>query len=151
SLNNLAVLYRALGRWDEAVGDIDRARRVIRRHVGRVLPALAESEQLAFLKAKDEGPLHAALTVALARREDPGAVSRSVGWLPNGKAVAQEALAQRALLARDRNDPAAARLAAVRQELAALTLAIPRPGQEADRLRAIDRITARERELSREL
>ena len=78
-------------------------------------------------------------------------IGRSAGWVLNGKAVAQEALAQRALLARDRNDPAAARLATVRQELAALTLASPRPGQEADRLRAIDRVTAQERELSREL
>ena len=45
---------------------------------------------------------------------------------------AQEALAQRALLARDRGNPAAApivaQLTSVRQQLAALSLANPRPG-----------------------
>ena len=80
--------------------------------------------------------LHAALSLALARRDDPEAVGRSAGWVLNGKAVAQEALAQRALLARDRDDPAAARLAAVRNQLAALTLASPKPGQEQERRQA---------------
>ena len=153
SLNNLAVLYRAMGRYAEAEplyqpqpGDpgeaararpprrghqpeqpggpvrrpgalgrggrvLDRARRVVRRHIARVLPALAETEQFTFLKANDEDHLHIALSLALARRDDPEAVARSAGWVLNGKAVAQEALAERALLARDRNDPAAARLA----------------------------------------
>ena len=46
SLNNLAVLSAAQGRWAEAAESIDRARRVVRRHVARVLPALAEAEQL---------------------------------------------------------------------------------------------------------
>jgi len=151
SLNNLALLSAAQGRWAEAAESIDRARRVVRRHVARVLPALAEAEQLAFLKAKDEGELHMALALALARRDDPDAVGRSSGWVLNGKAVAQEALDQRALLARDRDDPAAARLAAVRQQLAALTLASPEPGQEADRLRALDRLTAQERESSKQV
>ncbi len=151
SLNNLANLSATLGRWDEAAGAIDRERRVVRRHVSRVLPALAEAEQLAFLKANDERFLHVALSLALVRRDDPEAVGRSAGWVLNGKAVAQEALAQRALLARDRTDPAAARLATVRNQLAALTLAVPKPGQEEDRLREIDRLTAQERELSKQV
>ena len=95
SLNNLAALFAALGRWDEAAESIDRAHRVVRRHIGRVLPALAEAEQLTFLKANDESELHMALSLALARRDDPEAVARSTGWVLNGKAVAQEALAQR--------------------------------------------------------
>ena len=151
SLNNLAGLSAAQGRWAEAAESIDRARRVVRRHVARVLPALAEAEQLTFLKANDESQLHVALSLALARRDDPEAVGRSAGWVLNGKAVAQEALAQRALLARDRDDPAAARLAAVRQQLAALTLASPKPGQEQERRQELDRLTAQERELSKEV
>ena len=78
-------------------------------------------------------------------------MGRSAGWVLNGKAVAQEALAQRALLARDRDDPAAARLATVRQQLAALTLASPKPGQEQERRQELDRLTAQERELSKEV
>ena len=151
SLNNLAELSAAQGRWAEAAESFDRAHHGVRRHVARVLPALAEAEQLTFLKAKDESQLHAALALALARRDDPDAVGRSAGWVLNGKAVAQEALAQRALLARDRDDPAAARLAAVRQQLAALTLASPKPGQEQERRQELDRLTAQERELSREV
>ena len=56
-----------------------------------------------------------------------------------------------ALLARDRDDPAAARLATVRQQLAALTLASPKPGQEQERRQELDRLTAQERELSKEV
>ena len=155
SLNNLAVSVAALGRWDEADAAADRERRIVRRHVARELPALAEPEQLAFLKAKDESKLHVALSMALARREVAATLERSAGWVLNGKATAQEALAQRALLARDRGNPAArpivGQLTSVRQQLAALTLASPRPGRETERLQEIDRLGTQERELSRQL
>jgi CHAT domain-containing protein/tetratricopeptide (TPR) repeat protein len=151
SLNNLAIHAALQRRWDEASGAVDRERRVIRRHVAQVLPGLAEIEQLAFLKANDEKMCHAALSLALVRREDADTVERSAGWVLNGKAVAQEALSQRVLLARDREVPAAVRLATVRQQLAGLTLTAPKPGQEGDRLREIDRLTDQERELSRQL
>ena len=104
-----------------------------------------------FLKATDEGQFHSALSLALAHPDDHAMEARSAGWVLNGKAVAQEALAQRALLARDRDDPATARLATVRQQLAALTLASPKPGQEQERHQELDRLTAQERELSREV
>ena len=39
----------------------------------------------------------------------------------------------------------------MRQQLAALTLASPKPGQEQDRLQELDRLTAQERELSKEV
>src|SRR5207302_5351571 len=108
----LAFLFAALGRWDEAADAVDRERRGIRRHIAYNLPALSEAEQLAFLKANDEIHLHAALSVALNRRDDPETLGRSAGWVLNGKAVAQEALAQRALLSRDQKNPAAAPLVA---------------------------------------
>ncbi len=94
--------------------------------------------------------------MALARPGVVGAEERSAGWVLNGKAVAQEALGvRRALLARDRGNPAAApivaQLTAVRHQLAALTLANPRAGQRVERLQEIDRLVAQERELSRQL
>jgi CHAT domain-containing protein len=144
-----------MGRWDEADDAVDRERRIVRRHVARELPVLAEAEQLAFLKANDERQLHNALSLAPGQREVAAAVQRSAGWVLNGKATAQEALAQRALLTRDRGNPAAApivaQLTSVRQQLAALTLANPRPGQEAERLQQIDRLSTQERALSRQL
>ena len=73
----------------------------------------------------------------------------------NGKGLAQQALAERALLARGGKDPAAAQLVTqlrdVRNRLAALTLATPRPGQEDDRKRELTRLDEQERELSKKL
>ncbi len=155
SLYNLAFLHVAQGHWPDAVEATDRARRTILRHIVRVLPALAEKEQLIFLKATDEGNLHIALSVALGRSDDRATATRSAGWLLNGKGLAQQALAERALLARGGEDPAAAqlvtRLRDVRNRLAALTLATPRPGQEGDRKRELTRLDEQERELSKKL
>jgi CHAT domain-containing protein len=155
SLNNLATLFAALGRWDEADDAVDRRRRIARRHVARELLALAEAEQLAFLKAKDESRIHVAQSVALARRDVAAAVERAAGWVLNGKATAQEALAQRALLTRDRGNPTTApiavQLTAVRQQLAAQTLASPSPGREKPRLQEIEELSTQERQLSRQL
>ena len=133
SLNNLAVLHAEQGRWPEAVGGVDRERRSLLRHVRRVLPALAEKEQLTFLKTADEGSLHIAFSLARLRAADPVASALSAGWVVNGKGLTQQTLAERALLARGDKDPATAKAVAqlreVRGRLAALTLATPRPGR----------------------
>ncbi len=155
SLNNLALLHAAPGQWLDAVEAFDRARRTILRHIVRVLPALAEKEQLTFLKATDEGALHRALSLAVGRSNDHATAARSTGWVLNAKGLAQQALADRALLARDGEDPIAAKLVTqlrdVRNHLAALTLATPRSGQENDRKRELTRLDEQERELSKEL
>ena len=154
-LNNLATLHAAKEHWPEAVEATDRARRTILRHIVRVLPALAEKEQLTFLMATDEHNLHAALSLAVGRSDDHATAARSAGWVLNGKGLAQQALAERALLARGGKDPATAQLVArlrdVRSQLAALTLATPRPGQEDDRKRALAQLDEQERELSKAL
>ena len=41
------------------------ARRVIRRHVARVLPSLGEKEQLTFLQQTDSGPFYRSLSLGL--------------------------------------------------------------------------------------
>jgi len=155
SLNNLAGIHAAQGHWPDAVEAEDRARRTSLRHIVRVLPALAEKEQSTFLKAKHEGPLHCALSLALVLSDDRATAARSAGWLLNGKGLAQQALAERALLARTGKDPATAQLVTqlrdVRNRLAALTLATPRPGQENDRMRELAQLDEQERELSKKL
>jgi len=89
------------------------------------------------------------------QRDDPAAVAASAGWVLNGKALTQQALAQRALLARDSQDERLAgvieQLNAVRNQLAALTLATPVPGQEADRRERLGLLGGREQELSKQL
>src|SRR5262249_12994203 len=87
--------------------------------------------------------------------DQPELATQSAAWLLNGKAVTQQSLAERALLARASTDPATADLAeqarAVRRQLAALTLAAPRPGQEAERLRQLGQLGERLQELDRRL
>jgi hypothetical protein len=80
---------------------------------------------------------------------------RAIGWLLNGKAVAHEALAGRALLERDLADPARRRVAgqlrAVRQQRAALAMTAPATGQEAERTRRLEQMTRQQEDLERQL
>jgi CHAT domain-containing protein/Tfp pilus assembly protein PilF len=154
-LANLAGLYGAQGRWPEAVQTLDRERRGLRRHLYQVLPALSPQEQLSFLHTRAAGPLHAALSLALLRRGDPGVAEHSAAWLLNGKALTQQALAEPLLLtragARPRLTALHGQLLDVRQRLARLSLAAPRPGQEPQRRRQLNELARQERQLAREL
>jgi tetratricopeptide (TPR) repeat protein len=155
TLNNLASLLEALGRTGEAAGLFDRSRRGSRRHVSLVLPSLPPAEQAAFLAANEHNYLEMALSVALSHPADRALAERSAEWLLNGKALAEEALAQSALLARDSRDPAAgkltARLRQARADLARLSIAAPAPGQEKARRQRLEELTAREQDLARQL
>jgi tetratricopeptide (TPR) repeat protein len=155
ALYNLTAVDADLGRWLDAVEATDRSRRIERTHISRVLPVLAEQEQLTFLRAVDGPKFHAALSLGLLRRQDPQTAALSAGWVLNGKAVTQQALAERALLARDSGDAAVAalgrQLGEVRSRLAALTLAAPKPGEESGRRRQLERLAQQEQELARRL
>ena len=104
-LYNLVRLHAATGRWSEAIAETDKEQRILRRHVARTLPALSEREQLTFLQTQDERYLHDALSLGLDQRADAQSALRSAGWILNGKAVTQEVLAQRAILAAEGTDP----------------------------------------------
>jgi CHAT domain-containing protein len=155
SLNNLAALYGSWGRWEKAVQAFDQARRGLRRHLYRVLPALSPSEQLTFLHTQVEANLHGALSLALRRRADAGLGEQSAAWLLNSKAFTQQALAEPLRLARAGARPRLTalhgQLLDVRQQLARLTLATPRAGQEEQRRQRLDGLAQRERQLAREL
>ena len=155
SLNNLALLHAATERWSEAVAETERERRIVRRHVARTLPVLSEKEQLTFLQTQDEKHLHVALSLGLHERADAQIALRSAGWVLNGKAVAQEVLAQRAILAAEGTDPTLAdlvkQLLAVRSRLASLSLTLPKAGQEADYRQQLQTLNQQEQELSRQL
>lgn len=96
SLYNLALLHVATGRWEEAAKEMDRSRRIARRHAHRTLPLLAEKEQLDFLRNVSERMSHGTFSLALARRGDAGMPELSAGWVLNGKGLAHESLALRA-------------------------------------------------------
>ena len=110
AVDQLAYVYAATGRWEQAIAAYDRALRANRRYIARILPALSEAQQLSFLNQDNSG-YQLAWSAGVARSADRAVVRRSAEWLLNGKAIAQQALAERSLLARQRrpgtvpNDP----------------------------------------------
>lgn len=153
--NNLAWNYEKLGQTDKAAGECDRMRRIVRRHVAEVLPVLGEREQLAFIERRDESQFHCALSFGRRHHDQPALAEQSAGWLFSGKAVVQASLAERALLARDSANPALAehikRLLALRSDLASLSLAVPKPGQETEHRRKLAELSGQEQELTRQV
>jgi CHAT domain-containing protein/Tfp pilus assembly protein PilF len=153
-LHNLALLYQKLGRYEEVVPLTDRICRIERRHVSRTLPMLSEKEQLSFLETTYEDNREFALTVALEGKV-VGLTAISAGWVLNGKAIAHQTLAERALLSRDAQNskaaPVVAALTTVRQQLTNLSLAGYDEQKQAERQKEFERLSARERELSRQL
>ena len=65
---------------------------------------LAAPEQLKFLATVDYR-LANALSLGLARRDQPSTVIHSAGWLLNAKGVAQQALTESPRLDRDADNP----------------------------------------------
>ena len=113
SITYLALLNAATGDWQQAKTGLDEARHIVRSHIARVLPGLSPKEQALFLAENDEHHFHDALSLGLLRRDDADAAELSFGWLVNGKAVVQEAIAQHTILARQSGDPQT--IAAVQQ------------------------------------
>lgn len=130
----LAGLAAARGQSGEAVRLVDRALRSLRRHTLDVLPAVGEADQLTFLRESYAEEVHKALSLLLAGESGEDGRLRGAAWLLNSKGVAQEALAERLLLARDNPGAEARKLLAeledVRRELSRLAL-----NTEADRKR----------------
>jgi hypothetical protein len=155
SLNNLATLYEASDRTDQAADLKERARRISRRHVALVLPVLSQAEQANFLRNQDEGDYHGALSLGLQHATDPDLAARSAAFVLNGKAVAQQACAEAILLARDSRDPASAalarQLADTRRQLARLALATPHAGREASYQRQLHDLARQEQDLAKQL
>jgi CHAT domain-containing protein/tetratricopeptide (TPR) repeat protein len=155
ALHNLSAALRRQGDWAAATELGDEARRGTRRHIARVLPGLSENEQITFLRNRDQSHFWSTLTIALDQRNGPEAVDKSAAWVINGKGVAEESLAARALLARETRDPklaaAAQEMLEVRQKLASLIVAVPLPEEaqkHAEQRRALE---SREAFLSRTL
>lgn len=153
--NNLAQLHASFDRLDAAGDEADQARRVVRKHVSRVLPMLSEEEQLTFLNNRERSHFQFALTLGWKTADNAALAARSAGWLANGKAVAQESLIQQAALGRDQEKPELKQLVndltAVRTALANLANAAPKPGDEATRQAELARLSARVDDLARQL
>jgi CHAT domain-containing protein/tetratricopeptide (TPR) repeat protein len=154
-LYNLAVLEGASGNWNRSFELVDEARHAGRAHLLRTLPGMASAEQLRYLQTREASTFRAAVTIAVEHRTVPNVAATSAAWLINGKATAQEALAQQAILATEASDPVIAdsvkRLLATRRELANLVMTTPKPGQAEGRQQRLAKLESEERILAREV
>lgn len=151
---NLGLAHASQKQWQNAAREFDTARKGVRRFINQVLPGLSDREQLVFLRERDEPIWHATLQLPLLSAGDSEIVSRSAEWALNGKAVAEQALAQRGLATRDSTDPKLAKLATelqgVRKQLAAAMYADAANQDAAARAR-MEMLIAKEESLSRSL
>lgn len=104
-LTSLARHQVARGQKSEALGTFDRARKIVRQYVNRVLPSLSSEEQLQFLERRDRPQLETAISLALQPRPDQETLERTATWVLNGKGVAFESLAATSMRGRDSNNP----------------------------------------------
>jgi len=152
---NRAWLDISANRPAAASEQMDLVRRSLRLHAARVLAAQSETEQLAFLRNKEQRWLSAALSIGLLSRNEPEQARLSTTWLLNAKAVGLQTIAQRTLESRKNDNPDAERvrkeLLQVRAGLAALSHVVPASGQEAKHTKTWADLSERERELSRKL
>jgi len=153
--NGLAEIDASAEKWESSVEHFDASRRGFRRHVDQVLPSLAEADQLAFLKYTEEPHFHTALSLVLAQPKNQLVVDHSASWVINGKALSQQALAQRALIARDSTSPQLAAvvksLLFIRKQLASLTMLSEPTQADSDRLSRIVELTKQEQAESQKL
>jgi CHAT domain-containing protein/Tfp pilus assembly protein PilF len=154
SATNLASVYWTMGKWSDALTAFAEARRIMGAHVSKTLPALGEHEQLEFLGQTHGPDLHAALSTAFLRSDDAAVIAATAAWVVNGKGVAVDALAQRALLMRRVNaqdDGLVRNLLAVRSQAAVLSMRVPTAAQRAEHRRELASLEQREKELTHRL
>jgi tetratricopeptide (TPR) repeat protein len=154
-LSNLVVLNATLQRGDEALRFADRQRRIVRRQMAKVLPYLAEIAQLEFLEHRDRVGFSICQSLALLKGGSAAVAVQSAGWVVNQKGLAQQALSERALLARDTTNPAtrglAQELTGIRRHLATLTMAHFGPEQRTALRAQIAELSEKEQDLSARL
>jgi CHAT domain-containing protein/Tfp pilus assembly protein PilF len=153
SLNSLGLVYQLTSQDAKAGQALDLSRRVQRHHLTRVLPALAEREQLSLLSQSIHGSYPTALSYGLKHGAEADKAELSAGWLLNGKGIGGEVLSVSSLMARDNGNPALGKLAKelreAREQLARLSVTTPRDGEEAAHVKQMQQLTNREQELAR--
>jgi CHAT domain-containing protein len=100
----------------------EKARQFVSQYTSTRLPKLTEAQRMEFIQQKYLPSLNKALSLGVNQRANARAVALSAGWLINGKAVTEEALAEASLLSSEEAYPTVQKLNEVRQQLAALTV-----------------------------
>jgi tetratricopeptide (TPR) repeat protein/CHAT domain-containing protein len=117
----LSIVYAAMGDFNKATQYREDSRRIVRTHVAKTLPGLSEKSQQKYLTANFRPAFTTSLSLGLRQKDNPRAAALSAGWLLNGKGVAQEVLAESALLSSAEAAPFVRELREVRDSLSILT------------------------------
>lgn len=148
--DTLSIVYVTMGNLRQATQLREQSRRSIRRHMARMLPGLSEKAQQTYLVANFRPAFTAALSLGLDQKEDSRTATLSAGWLLNGKSVAQEVLAEAALLSSTEVAPLVSELRQVRDDIAKLT--IQKSDDEETRRRvALANLETRQQQLQKQI
>jgi len=152
TLRNLAFLAFQEGDDPRALRDWHESRLLENRRVRTSLPALSPAEQLHYLNSAYRRDWFHALSFGYLRRERQEIVDRSAEWLLNGKAIAQESLAEQQRAVQDDwqgdRKQIGAELQEIRNRLAKLANTQPAANARAAHRAEVDRLTAEEQRLS---
>ncbi len=150
----LASIAAATNQWEDALAQADATFRNIDQHTRRTLVGLNSNEQLNYLRV-NMADWERGYSLALDRREDPEARSKTATWLINSKGIGQETLANRAVLTRLQSNPRLAQtskqLLDTRQNLARLVMVAPDSSQREAHQAKIAQLKQTEKTLSRQL
>jgi CHAT domain-containing protein/tetratricopeptide (TPR) repeat protein len=97
-LINMAMYEESRNNLDAAVESADRARRIIRGHLPKVLLSLSLQEQKRFQEVSDYPSLDLALSMALAHPDNANVVEHSASWVLNAKGIRGSVFGERARL-----------------------------------------------------
>ena len=117
-----ADYYAYRNQIKKSVASQDKARQLFAQEASVRLPKLTETQRIQFIEREYLPSLHKALSLGLDQRENPRAAALSAGWLINGKAVTEEALAEASLLSSEEAYPIVQQLGEVRRQLASVNV-----------------------------
>ncbi len=151
TLIELAELAIMSGEQTAAIEPLQEARRLARRHLATVLPTLSSGEQIRYLAQSETENFAKCLSYAQQHKDSSRVRIQSVGWLINGKAIGQEALAEGSLLARPETIEDVRRLRVVRSRLSQLGGALAGNLNEQKRREAIAVLENEQQQLHRKI
>lgn len=151
AMGNLVAGYLKRGDVQTALTLIHELRQAQRSYVSRLLPGLSTAEQLQFLEVDYLYEFHRDLSTGQQYAQTfPAVMEQSAEWLINGKAIAQEALAERGRLT-DGMSNVAIELRTTRGQLARLAVSeVESHLQERHKQRLAD-LGRQEQQLARQL
>ena len=134
----LASIYAAGKQLNNTLIALDESRQLVTRHIANVLPGMQPRGRTAYLNDTFTPDLEESISMALLQADDPRSASLSAGWIVNGKSIAQEIVAEAALLGSPEAEKFVVELRGVRGEIAGLNLAQKSDLQSQKRLAELE-------------